>query len=165
MAGFPGFSTVSTALAAHLAAGWSAQTGGAAPPRVFHAWGEIAAVPGDDDRLLLFLFHVELDESARAATRPAREPGDSARMTTAAWRLWYLIAPAAGDALRAQDLLQQAAMHLLRNPVIVSADLGHQVLAARPQACSQEQLNAIWAGMGQPLQPSLVYCVTVALQE
>lgn len=163
MAAVRGFSTVSTALAAHLAAGWPAQAGGAALPKIVHAWQDIATAPGDGDRLLLFLFHVEPDQSAQVANRPVRGPGNGARSTAALWQLCYLVVPAADDALRAQALLQQAAMHLHRNPVVASADFSDQVLAIKPQVCSQEQMNAIWAGIRQPLRPSLVYCVTVML--
>lgn len=164
MAAVRGFSTVSTALAAHLAAGWPAQAGGVASPKIVHAWQDIATAPADEDRLLLLLFHVEPDQSARAASRPVRDSGGRAGNTTAVWQLCYLVVPAAGDALRAQDLLQQAAMHLHHNPVIASAYFSDQVLAVKPQAGSQEQMNAIWAGIKQPLRPSLVYCVTVMLE-
>lgn len=160
----PGFSAISTAVAAHLRAAYPAGEDGIAAPAICHDWHAFTSATDERDRLLLLLYHIEPDQAWRAANLPARDPAGAVLKTPAAWQLSYLIAAGARDALRAQDLLQLAAMHLHRDPVVGPRDsIGDRVLACTPQPHSQEQMLSLWGNLGRPMQPSLVYRVLATL--
>lgn len=153
---------MSKAFAAHLVAGDPPQAGTRTVPRICHTWQDFAAVTGDEDRLLLLLFHVEPDRTARAQGLPARDPGGIRGTLPEVWRLFYLVAASSIDAMRAQDVLAQAAVRLSRNPVIDDANAGGgRHLVTELQAVSQDGMVSIWTGLHQPLRPSLVCCVRV----